>query len=151
MVTNTGAGRIRCQESHVNIDHHAVTVLIADQNAAFCGAASRFIAALPGYEVISRLVAPNDVMAANAMHKPDIVVMDFSFCSSFSSLDLVHRLKDSMDAPQIILVAPMDDPAYSEHSARIGADGCVTRDRLESALPILMDELCAHGLRGRHV
>jgi DNA-binding NarL/FixJ family response regulator len=126
----------------VNADTQGVTVLIADQNSVFCAAASRFIAALPGYKAVSRAVAPGEVMAAYAMYKPDIVLMDFAFCSNFSSLDLVYRLKCLMNAPQVILVAPVDDPAYSEHSTRIGADGCVTRDMLESALPALMDKLC---------
>jgi DNA-binding NarL/FixJ family response regulator len=134
----------------VNIDTHTVTVLIADQNTAFCAAASRFIAQLPGYEVISRSVAPGDVMAVSEIYKPDIVLMDFAFCSTFSSLDLVRQLKRMLDAPQVILVAPVNDPAYSEHGKRIGADGCVTRDMLEWALPTLMDKLSAYCVRRHH-
>lgn len=149
MVSKVGVGMILFQEIDVNIDTQAVTVLIADQNTVFCAAASRFIAQLPGYEVISLPVTPGDVMAASAFYKPDIVLMDFAFCSNFSGLDLVRQLKCLMDAPQVILVAPVDDPAYSEHSTRIGADGCVTRDRLEWALPALMDKLSAC-CAGRH-
>ncbi|MES2355127.1 MAG: hypothetical protein V4568_12150 [Pseudomonadota bacterium] len=125
----------------MTIDTHAVTVLIADQNSAFCLATSRFITALPGYEVVSRPLAPGEVMAAYALYKPDIVLMSFAFCRQFSNLNLVRRLKHLIDAPQVIIVAPVDDPAYAEHSMRLGADGCVARERLEFALPALMDEL----------
>lgn len=128
----------------------AVTVLIADKNSAFCAAASRFIAALPGYRVVSRPAGPDDVMAAYALHKPDVVLMNFAFGGDISGLDLVRRLKHRLDAPWVILVAPVDDPAYSEHGTRAGADGCIPRDAFESALPQLMDRLCSYPARGLH-
>lgn len=119
------------------------TVLIADQNADFFYAASRFISALPGYVVVDQFVAPTSLIATYKKHHPDIVLMDFAFCSSFGKLDLVGQLKQLANAPRIILVAPVNDSAYSEHSFRMGADGCVIRDNLETALPILMNELCS--------
>lgn len=122
------------------------TVLIADQNADFFHAASRFISALPGYAVVNQFVGPNSLIATYKKHHPDIVLMDFAFCSSFAKLDLVGQLKQLANAPRIILVAPVNDPAYSEHSLRLGADGCIIRDRLETALPILMNELCSRYL-----
>ncbi len=122
------------------------TVLIADQNADFFYAASRFISALPGYAVVNQFVAPTSLIATYQKHNPDIILMDFSFCSSLSKLDLVGQLKQMTNAPRIILVAPVNDPAYSEHGLRIGADGCVVRDVLEIALPELMNELCKESI-----
>ena len=40
-----------------------ITVLIADHNAAFGAAASRFIASLPGFSVISHTLVGDDVLA----------------------------------------------------------------------------------------
>ena len=118
------------------------TVLIADQNADFFYAASRFISALPGYVVVNQFVGPTSLIATYQKHNPDIILMDFAFCSSLSKLDLVGQLKQMSNAPRIILVTPVNDPAYSEHGFRMGADGCVVRDVLDVTLPELMNKLC---------
>lgn len=118
-----------------------ITVLIVDRNAAFGVAASRFIASLPGFSVISLPVAGDDVVAECILHRPDMVLMNFAYTSDLSGLDILRRLKHRQSAPRVILVAPVADPAYDEHGRRAGADGCVACDELEVSLPPLMDRL----------
>lgn len=120
----------------------AMTVLVADWSPAFCLAASRFIAALPGYEVIGHPARPDEVMPACSRLNPDVLLMDFAFCGDVAGLDLVRNIKRRASAPRVILVAPVDDPAYGACGSRAGADGCIARDTLTAALPALMDRLC---------
>jgi DNA-binding NarL/FixJ family response regulator len=118
-----------------------ITVLIADQNAAFGAAASRFIASLPGFSVISHTLVGDDVLAEYVLHRPDVVLLNFAYASDLAGLDMLRRLKHRQSAPRVILVVPLADPAYDEHGRQAGADGCIACDQLEVSLPPLMDRL----------
>lgn len=126
----------------LNHSKTSFTVLIADHNSAFRAAASRFIATLPGFAVINHPAGTADVMTEYILHRPDVVLMNFTFSGDLSGLDIVRRLKHRTDAPHVILVAPVSDPAYGEHGKRAGADGCIAREDFETTLPPLIDRLC---------
>lgn len=118
----------------------AIRVLLIDDNAAFLGAAAKFLSSLTGVEVVACAASAAEGLACAAALRPNLVLMDVVM-PGMGGFEATRLIKQGIDAPKIIILTLHNTAAYRSGAETAGADGFIAKDDLVVKLPPLLESL----------
>lgn len=118
----------------------AIRVLLVDDSPAFLEAATKYLQALAGVEVIARAASGVEALACAEALKPDLILLDVVM-PGMSGIETASLVRRGRHAPKIVVLTLHDSAAYRDCAARAGADGFVAKDDLVAALPPMIGSL----------
>lgn len=86
----------------------AVRVVVADDNAAFRGAAVDLVAATPGFELVEAAESAEDAVAAAARTEPDLVLMDVRM-PGLGGVEAARRIRAQRAGTVVVLITAGGD------------------------------------------
>jgi DNA-binding NarL/FixJ family response regulator len=117
----------------------AVTVLIADDQAPFRGAARAVVAATPGFEVIGEAESGEDAIELAESLSPDLILMDINM-AGISGIEAARRIAESRPDTVTFLVSTYEQSDLPSAAHSSGAAAYVHK---EAFGPQLLSELWA--------
>lgn len=118
----------------------ALSTLLVDKSADFLTSAERFLGQDPRLHVIGRAMSGREALEQAKRLKPDLVFMHVAI-GVLNGLDATRRLKESTDAPLIILTTSHDSEEYRQAGVEAGADAYVIKSEFAAQVPKLIDHL----------
>lgn len=118
----------------------SIRVLLVDDNAAFLDAATKFLQALAGVEVVARAASGAEALTLAAALKPDLVLMDLVM-PGMGGIDATGAVKRSRHAAKTVVLTLHNTQAYRACALKAGADGFIAKDDLVAELPPLIESL----------
>jgi DNA-binding NarL/FixJ family response regulator len=116
-------------------------VLVIDDTDVFREAFARFMAEVPGVEVVgsaSRGEAAFDLVPAL---KVDLVLLDI-FMPGLGGIETARRLKKSPRPPAVVLVTSAHDERIWREARRSGADAVLRKTEIGEAIEPVIRDLC---------
>ncbi len=112
-----------------------IRILLTDDSPIFLKSASSFLAAEPQLRVVGQARSGEEGLRLVTALRPDLVLMDFEM-PGMNGLEATRRIKESPDAPRVLIVTLYDNPTYRAAAEAVGADGFVSKaDFTEQILP----------------
>ena len=105
-----------------------LTVLIVDDHEAFRSSARALLEA-EGFTVIGEAADGNEAVAAVALLRPDVVLLDIQLPGE-DGLAVAERIAATPNAPAIVLISSRDARAYGPRLAAAPARGFVPKSGL---------------------
>lgn len=115
-------------------------VLLVDDSRPLLEALGRFLAVLPGVEVVGQGCSGPEALEQAARLKPDLVLMDLVL-PGMSGLEATRRLKAAPEGPLVVVMTLHDDPEHRAAALAAGADGFLDKRTADWRLPPLVREL----------
>lgn len=109
----------------------ARTVLIVDDHAGFRASARRVLEA-GGYSVIAEAADGSSGLSAAAESRPDLALVDVQL-PDFDGFEVTRRLRESGDAPEIVLISSHERVDLGSLIEASGARGFVSKADLSAA------------------
>lgn len=107
------------------------TVLIVDDHAGFRASARRVLEA-GGYSVIAEAADGSSGVTAAAESRPDLALVDVQL-PDFDGFEVTRRLRESRDAPEIVLISSHELADLGSLVETSGACGFVSKADLSAA------------------
>jgi DNA-binding NarL/FixJ family response regulator len=107
------------------------TVLIVDDHAGFRASARRVLEA-GGYSVIAEAADGSSGVMAAAESRPDLALVDVQL-PDFDGFEVTRRLRESAEAPDIVLISSHDRTDFGSLVETSGARGFVSKSDLSPA------------------
>ncbi len=107
------------------------TVLIVDDHAGFRASARRVLEA-GGYSVIAEAADGSSGVAAAAESQPDLALVDIQL-PDFDGFEVTRRIKESGEAPAIVLFSSHERADFGSLVEASGARGFVSKADLSAA------------------
>ena len=107
------------------------TVLIVDDHAGFRASARRVLEA-GGYSVIAEAADGISGVTAAAESRPDLALVDVQL-PDFDGFEVTRRLRESGDAPEIVLISSHERADFGSLVDTSGARGFVSKADLSAA------------------
>jgi len=107
------------------------TVLIVDDHDGFRASARRVLEA-DGYRVIAEAADGSSGVAAAAVSRPDLALVDVQL-PDFDGFEVTRRLRESGEAPDIVLISSRDRADFGSLVEASGARGFVSKADLSAA------------------
>jgi DNA-binding NarL/FixJ family response regulator len=107
------------------------TVLIVDDHAGFRATARRVLEA-GGYSVIAEAEDGSTGVAAAAESSPDLALVDVQL-PDFDGFEVTRRLRESGEAPEIVLISSHERADFGSLIESSGARGFVSKSDLSAA------------------
>ncbi len=101
-------------------------LLVDDQELVRSGL-TRILRRRDGFQVVGECEDGDQVLAAVAEHRPDVVVMDLRM-RRMSGIDATARLRAVPDAPPVLVLTTFDDDELLSGALRAGAAGFLLKD-----------------------
>ena len=101
-------------------------LLVDDQQLVRAGLA-RILGPEPDLEIVGECADGDEVVAAVAEHRPDIVLMDVRM-KRVDGAEATKRLRAEPGAPPVLVLTTFDDDATVAAALAAGADGFVLKD-----------------------
>jgi DNA-binding NarL/FixJ family response regulator len=118
----------------------ARTVAIADDSPTFVEAASRYVAALPGYAVAGIAHCASEAPALVAACRPDLLLLDLGAAPS-RGVELLRRVRALPSAPAIVAMTLFHSAGAAQAAMEAGAAGLVGKDAFVSGLTQILARL----------
>jgi DNA-binding NarL/FixJ family response regulator len=118
----------------------AIRVLLVDDSEAFLEAATKFLQALAGVEVVARAASGAEALTQAEALKPDLILLDVVM-PGMSGIEAARLVRQGDHAPKVVVLTLHNTDAYRDCAARAGADGFVAKDDLVAKLPALIGTL----------
>ncbi len=107
------------------------TVLIVDDHAGFRASARRVLEA-DGYRVIAEAADGSSGVTAAAESRPDLALVDVQL-PDFDGFEVTRRLRESDEAPDIVLISSHERADFGSLVETSGARGFVSKADLSAA------------------
>jgi DNA-binding NarL/FixJ family response regulator len=107
------------------------TVLIVDDHAGFRASARRVLEA-GGYSVIAEAADGSSGVTAAAESRPDLALVDVQL-PDFDGFEVTRRLRESGEAPEIVLISSHERADFGSLVEASGARGFVPKAELSAA------------------
>jgi len=114
-------------------------VLIVDDDARFRELLRQLLEGTGDYEVVGE--ADEGEIAVDVAREtvPDLVLLDVNLPDTLG-FDLVPKLAEAADGPDVVMISSRDDDGYPRLAAEVGATGFVSKHDLSpAALAALLD------------
>jgi DNA-binding NarL/FixJ family response regulator len=108
-------------------DPMALRVLLVDDDERFRAAACRALAA-DGVDVVAQVDNGEDVVAASARCRPDVVLVDIGL-PDIDGVEVARRLQTEQGGPVVILISTREAAIGTRMAAGVAA-GYLTKDQL---------------------
>jgi DNA-binding NarL/FixJ family response regulator len=109
-------------------------VLLVDDNSDYLRALSGYLGTQPTMQVVGMVRSIDEAVARiRSGYRPDLVLMDINL-QGMDGLSGTRRLKAELPDAAIIIVSLTDGQAYRDAAAAYGADGFVSKARLNRDL-----------------
>ena len=111
-----------------------VRILLVDDNPTFLTAAERLLTSRPSsFAVVGRACSGEEALERVVALQPDLVLMDVAM-PGLNGLEATRRIKAEPDPPRVIVLTLHDGAVYRDAARNAGADGFVSKARLDQAL-----------------
>lgn len=117
-------------------------ILLADDNPTFLTAVRRFLAMLPGAEVVAEARDGRAALAAAERLQPDLLLLDISM-PGMNGLEVARSMMSWPQPPKIVFLTMHDNAAYRAAAAAIGVVGLVGKSDFVLELVPIVDRLLA--------
>ena len=107
------------------------TVLIVDDHEGFRASARRVLES-EGYSVIAEAADGSSGVMAAAEAQPDLALVDVQL-PDFDGFEVTRRLRESGEAPEIVLISSHDRADFGSLVESSGARGFVSKSDLSAA------------------
>jgi DNA-binding NarL/FixJ family response regulator len=107
------------------------TVLIVDDHDGFRASARRVLEAA-GYSVIAEAADGSSGVTAAAESQPDLALVDVQL-PDFDGFEVTRRLRESGEAPEIVLISSHERSDFGSLIENSGARGFVSKSDLSAA------------------
>ncbi len=113
----------------------AVSVLLVDDNRPFLRVLSRFLQeeSQGGVEVVASVSEGREAIARAIATQPDVVLLDLNM-PEISGMAILPRLREKMPQATIVVLTMLDQDDVRKATLATGADGFVSKARIESDL-----------------
>ncbi len=108
-------------------DRDVVGVLLVDDQDLVRSGLRRILRRKDGFAVVGECADGDEVPAAVARHRPDVVVMDLRM-KHVDGIEATRRLRDAADAPPALVLTTFDDDQLLSGALRAGAAGFLLKD-----------------------
>jgi DNA-binding NarL/FixJ family response regulator len=117
-----------------------IRVVLADDSETFLDVLCRWLARDEKYEIAALAHDGHEALEAVERLRPDLVLIDavMPLCDGFQA---TRRIKESAQAPVVIIVTLHDSDVARDWAETAGADGFVSKSELSSELPRLLRTL----------
>jgi DNA-binding NarL/FixJ family response regulator len=110
----------------VNPEEEIRVVLVDDQELVRSGL-RRILRRRDGFTIVAECADGAELPAALAAHQADVVVMDLRM-KHVDGIEATRRLRDSADAPPVLVLTTFDDDELLSGALRAGAAGFILKD-----------------------
>jgi DNA-binding NarL/FixJ family response regulator len=114
------------QSPLTDTDTATTTVLVVDDQELVRGGLRRILRRRDGF-VVTECGDGDEVPAALAEHRPDVVLMDLRM-KRVGGIDATRRLRTRADAPPVLVLTTFDDDHLLSGALRAGAAGFILKD-----------------------
>jgi len=104
-----------------------IRVLVVDDHAIVRQGIRQVLEGTDGFAVVGEAGDGTAALAAAALHRPDVVVLDVSLPGD-TGLEVARRLKQVLPATRILMLSVYDNTEYVLEAVRAGADGYLLKD-----------------------
>jgi DNA-binding NarL/FixJ family response regulator len=104
-----------------------IRVLLVDDQPVVRAGAARILGPDDGFEVVAECDDGDQVTAAVAAHRPDLVLMDVRM-RGMDGVTAVRRLDGTVDAPPVLMFTTFDDDDVLWGALDAGAAGFILKD-----------------------
>ncbi len=108
-------------------DEGLVRVLLVDDQELVRSGLRRILRRRDGLVVVAECEDGDEVAAAVAEHRPDVVVMDLRMRRT-NGIDATRALRQDPDAPPVLVLTTFDDDELLSGALRAGASGFLLKD-----------------------
>jgi two-component system response regulator NreC len=110
-----------------------IGVVLADNHAAMRRSLRLVLDEKDDIRVLAEAADVETLMSQVHRHRPDVLVLDLGMRDG-SGIELIRRLHQRVDGPEIVLLTMQDSPLYARRALDAGATGCVLKDRADTEL-----------------
>lgn len=110
----------------MNSVEHLVDVLVVDDQELVRGGLRRILRRRDGF-VVSECADGDEVPAALAANRPDVVLMDLRM-KRIDGIEATRTLRQNTDAPPVLVLTTFDDDQLLSGALRAGAAGFILKD-----------------------
>ncbi len=112
-----------------------VRVLLVDDNMRFLESVENFLPSISGLHVVSvgRALSGEEAIVMSTSLRPDLILMDISL-PGMSGLEATRLIKQSADAPHIVMLTVHENDEYRKAAKEAGADGFISKSKLYKEL-----------------
>jgi DNA-binding NarL/FixJ family response regulator len=127
-----------------------ISILVVDHHPAFLQMIVRFLEQqrARGLVVVGAVFRPDDALALAAVRQPQIVLLGLNG-NTPAALGLIAPLRAMLPALGIITLVQQGIAEYQQAALAVGADGCLSSDRLHHDLLPMITSLARHTLPER--
>ncbi len=108
-------------------------ILLVDEHHLLLEVLNRFLAEVPGIEVVACASDGLEAMSLAVAHQPDLVVTNLAL-PGLGGLELTRSLAAGPRAPRIVLMSFHDESEYRLAADAAGADGFILKQELGTKL-----------------
>ncbi|HET7734887.1 MAG TPA: response regulator transcription factor [Nocardioidaceae bacterium] len=108
-------------------DEDLVKVLLVDDQDLVRSGLRRILRRKDGIAIVGECEDGDEVEAAVATHRPDVVVMDLRM-RRVDGIEATRRLRRTADAPPVLVLTTFDDDELLSGALRAGATGFLLKD-----------------------
>ena len=108
-------------------EHQLVRVLLVDDQELVRSGLRRILRRRDGIAVVAECEDGDEVPAAVASHRPDVVVMDLRMRRT-NGIDATRALRRDPQAPPVLVLTTFDDDELLSGALRAGASGFLLKD-----------------------
>lgn len=114
-----------------------VNVLLVDDNPQFLKTARELVAPLPHVDRIDCANSGAEALARAAKWHPDLVLTDLTM-PNMNGFEVIRGLRARAAPPRVVAVTLYDSPQYRAAALRMGAEDCLAKRDLGTAIPHLI-------------
>ncbi|MFZ4832469.1 response regulator [Rouxiella sp. Mn2063] len=100
--------------------------------------AIRFLLEKNGHEVVGETADGNEVLPLMAQLKPDVLIIDIDI-NNIDGLEVINTLRDQRNFTPAIVMSGKNADYYAQRSARVGANGFISKKNNLSDLNIAIE------------
>lgn len=121
-----------------------IRILLVDDNLTFLAAVRKFLAVLPGAQVIAEAHDGRQALVQAAQWRPDLVLLDIVM-PELNGLKVAQHLQAWPQPPHIIFLSMHDSTAYRAAARELGVLAFVGKADFVADLPPVLAALTATG------
>ena len=118
----------------------SLSIMLAEDNARFAAAVSRFLGMLPGARVVGLARDGSEALSMARALTPDLLLLDIAM-PGVDGLEVARQMQQWPSAPQIVFLSLNDNAAYRDEARRLGALDFVNKTDFVDQLPNVIARL----------
>lgn len=115
-------------------------IMLAEDNAHFAQAVSRYLERLAGTEVVGHARDGDEALLMAQDLAPDLLLLDIAM-PGLDGLEVARQMQQWATAPQIVFLSLNDNQAYRDEARRLGAFDFVNKADFVEHLPRVIARL----------